>query len=120
MGAVASRDACGNESSHRCDVSGVTIERCERCDLVVGQCEHTRPLAAPPRVDSARILVSPQLMAHLPGCGHNDESDLSRWGEIRGVSQAWERIGNGDVLETNAGAVLGRPARSRCQDCVNR
>ncbi|MCK8673955.1 hypothetical protein M1M07_22955 [Rhodococcus sp. HM1] len=77
-------------------------------------------MSGPAATEQGRILVSPRRMAHLPGCGHNDESELSEWGEIRGVPRAWARIGNGEPLETNAGAVLGRPALSRCQDCVSR
>lgn len=66
------------------------------------------------------MLVSPSNTAHLTGCGHNDESDPSDWGEIIGVSRAWERLGRGETIATNGGAVVGRPAKQRCRDCENR
>lgn len=88
---------------------------------MVGQCEHTRVVTGrKTAVDHSRILVSPSRTAHLPGCPHNDESDLSEWGEIQDVPWAWERLGNGEQLGTNAGAVLERPAVVRCRDCEAR
>lgn len=93
----------------------------ERCELPVGQCEHTRPALARSRPDHSNVvLLSPRNVAHLTGCSHNDESNLVGWGEIRDVPRAWERIGRGEVLKATGGENLGREARSRCLDCVNR
>jgi hypothetical protein len=71
-------------------------------------------------VDAGRILVSPAALAHLEGCSHKDDLDMSRWGEIVGVPRAWERLGTGEAVATNAGARIGIVARGRCKDCENR
>ncbi|WP_143012998.1 hypothetical protein [Actinopolyspora mzabensis] len=95
--------------------------RCERCDLPVGQCEHTRKPKPAGQPAPALILISPAGMAHIPGCFHKgDDPDYSDWGEIRDVPRAWERIGNGDVIAANAGANVELRANQRCKDCDNR
>ncbi|GGP59162.1 hypothetical protein GCM10010185_34580 [Saccharothrix coeruleofusca] len=95
--------------------------RCTRCDLLIGQCEHTR--AAPPR--RARtydlVLISPASVAHLPDCPHNTESDIPRyWGEISGDPRAWERVGNGIPVPANGGGNPALVAKRRCSDCEAR
>ncbi|WP_433871051.1 hypothetical protein [Saccharopolyspora sp. CA-218241] len=88
--------------------------RCERCDLPVGQCEHTRP-----RVDHDVVLISPRKKAHLPGrCVHYNDTGMGDWGEIRGVVRAWERIGNGETLTATGGGNPALSTGSRCIDCV--
>lgn len=111
----------GNVSASQTDIVGVTSERCPECDLIVGQCTHTRVAPRPALTgEQGLVLVSPNRTAHLPGCSHNDESELSGWGEIRGIPNAWVRLGNGEKLETNSGAAVNRPVSRRCRDCVDR
>lgn len=99
----------------------VVVERCPRCDLLVGQCEHTRAAPARRAAGHDLVLVSPAQLAHLPGCFHNDEEDFSRnWGEITGDPNAWERIGNGIPVPVNGGADRRLVAKGRCKDCVGR
>ncbi|MCP2262369.1 hypothetical protein LX15_006105 [Streptoalloteichus tenebrarius] len=96
---------------------GTREPRCERCDLPIGQCEHTRRASAPGRSPDV-LLVSPTGTAHLPGgCAHKDDPDYSRWGEIRHVPQAWERLGNQEPIPVNGGANRQLVARVRCKDC---
>lgn len=110
----------GNMSPPQTDSIDVTSERCPKCDLIVGQCTHARVTPRPTLTgEQGLVLVSPSRIAHLPGCSHNDESALSGWGEIRGIPNAWVRLGNGEKLETNSGAV-NRPVSRRCRDCVDR
>lgn len=93
------------------DALNMTVERCELCDLIVGECEHTRVRSGRTKTaDNTVILVSPSRTAHIHGCHHNDETELSNWGE-------WTRLGNGEKFTTNAGAILGRLAEHRCSDC---
>ena len=95
--------------------------RCAKCDLLTGQCEHTR--AAPVRRAPVHdlILISPASHAHLPGCQHNDDSDIARyWGEISGDPGAWERIRNGIPVPANGGANRALVAKRLCSDCVAR
>lgn len=72
--------------------------------------------AAQRRAD-AEIQVSPWNMAHYPGCMHKDDDDFGEWGFIRGVKDAWTRLGNGEHLPTNAG--VERVATSRCSTCAD-
>lgn len=95
--------------------------RCVRCDLLVGQCEHTRPAPVRRAPVHGLILISPASLAHLPDCPHNTESDIGReWGEISGDLGAWERIGNGVPVPANGGANRALVAKGRCSDCVAR
>ena len=74
---------------------------------------------APGLVDD-HVLVSPAGMAHLEGCPHpGEDPDLSQWGRID-TRDAWQQIVAGEVLVTNAGAVVGRPATGACSDCMRR
>jgi hypothetical protein len=70
-------------------------------------------------VVAGELLISPNGMAHFPGCPHKgDDPDYSRWGKLD-MQRAWERLGNGEQLQATGG---GRPdlvARSRCQDCLS-
>lgn len=67
-----------------------------------------------------QLLISPNGMAHFPGCPHKgDDPDYSRRGELD-TPQAWERLGNGDQLEDTGGGHPNLIARTRCQDCVSR
>lgn len=112
--------AMGNTPASRTDIVGVTSERCPKCKLIVGQCAHTRVAPRPTLTgEQGLVLVSPSRMAHLPGCSHNDATKLAGWGEIRGIPNAWVRLGNGEKLETNSG-VVNRPVSRRCSDCVDR
>ena len=97
--------------------------RCEKTDLLVAHCDHCKPNRHAPRAIRVELLeVSPTNFAHIPGCFHKgDDPDRSRWGEIRkNPSQAWERLGNGDVVAADAGERVGIEARVRCRHCVSR
>lgn len=92
---------------------------CEICDME--NCADHGPgrevaarRSAERRAD-AEIQVSPRNMAHFPGCMHKDDPDFGEWGFIRGVKDAWTRLGNGEQLRTTDGA--GRMATSRCMTC---
>lgn len=95
--------------------------RCVKCDLLIGQCEHTRATPARRAPVHELILISPASLAHLPDCQHNTESDIeSYWGKISGDPGAWERIGNGIPVPANGGANRALVARGLCSDCVAR
>ncbi|CCH34981.1 hypothetical protein ABZ816_20680 [Actinosynnema sp. NPDC047251] len=93
-------------------------DRCARCELLVGQCEHTRTTAARRANPHDLILISPARVAHLPGCHHNNPADfVKNWAEITGDPRAWERIGNGIPVPATGGAAPGLVAVRRCDDC---
>ncbi|WP_430335220.1 hypothetical protein [Rhodococcus sp. ACT016] len=82
---------------------------------------HTRVARRPTLTgDHGLVLVGPSRIAHLPGCSHDDETELAGWGEIRGIPNAWVRLGNGEALVTNSGDVVNRPTSRRCRHCVDR
>jgi len=93
---------------------------CELCDM--DNCAdhgagHDRAARhATQRQADVEIQVSPRNMAHFPGCSHKaGDEDFTEWGFIRGVKDAWTRLGNGEHLATNAG--VKRVATSRCRNC---
>jgi hypothetical protein len=93
---------------------------CELCDMDREFCEHgllerrTHAAAITPR-----LLISPNGMAHFPGCPHKgDDPDYSHWA-VLDTSRAWERLGNGEQLEPTGGEHPNLIARTRCQDCVS-
>lgn len=109
-------DTATTERDHECMRS--TEPRCERCDLPVGQCEHTRAPKRQAQPEPDLILISPREMAHIPGCPHKgDDPDYSNWAEIRNIPRAWERIGNGEALDATGGANKNLQAKIRCKDC---
>jgi len=93
---------------------------CELCDLDREFCEHGRAEERA-HADTAvrQLLISPNGIAHFPGCPHKgDHSDYSRWATLE-LPRAWERLGNGEQLEATGGQRPGLVARTRCRDCVS-
>jgi hypothetical protein len=46
----------------------------------------------------AKLLISPNGMAHFPGCPHKGhDADYDRWAELD-TPRAWERPGNAEQL----------------------
>jgi len=91
---------------------------CEQCDMEREFCQHglddKRPRAA-----TGELLISPNGMAHLPGCPHKgDDPDFSGWAELN-LPDAWQRLGNGEQLQATGGQRLDLVAKSRCRDCVS-
>ena len=77
---------------------------CELCDMDREFCEHglveRRTHAA---AIARQLLISPNGMAHVPGCPHKgDDRDYSQWAELD-MPRAWERLGNGEQLEATGG-----------------
>jgi hypothetical protein len=93
---------------------------CELCEMDLEFCEHglgARRRAA--TVASSELLVSPNGMAHFPGCPHKgDDPDYSRWATLD-APRAWEHLGNGEQLPATGGKLPDLVAKSRCQDCVS-
>lgn len=93
---------------------------CNLCELDREFCEHG--LAEKRRNAAARVsglLISPNGIAHFPGCPHKgDDRDYSRWAELN-VPRAWERLGNGEQLQATGGRRPGLTATDRCKDCVS-
>ncbi|MGI8332448.1 hypothetical protein ACRYCC_20955 [Actinomadura scrupuli] len=107
------------------------MERCTRCELLVGAGCACAPGAGPgdPGRDGARwvrfapdaILISPTRLAHLPGgCAHMTEADITApgWGWISSPDRGlWERIGAGHPAQATGGNTR-RVASKRCKDCT--
>lgn len=92
---------------------------CELCEMEREFCVHgmgdRRETAMAVAVE---LLISPNGMAHFPGCPHKgDHPDYSRWAELN-VPGAWQLLGNGEHLPATGGKNPGLVATSRCQDCV--
>jgi len=83
---------------------------CNLCEMDLEFCEHG--LAARRRAATAavgQLLISPNGMAHFPGCPHRgDDPDYSRWATLD-APRAWERLGNGEQLAATGGPP--RPGR---------
>ncbi|MGY1812856.1 hypothetical protein [Blastococcus sp. SYSU D00820] len=94
--------------------------RCDRCDLPLAYCVHGKQATDAARAARVEWLeVSPARVAHYPGCPHKDDTDFTRWGRIeQQAPRAWERIGNGATVASDAGARVGLEAVSRCRDCL--
>jgi hypothetical protein len=93
---------------------------CELCDMDREFCEHG---LADRRRSAATIvrelLISPNGMAHFPGCPHKgDDPDYSHWASID-TPRAWERLGNGEQLAATSGKCSSLVARTRCRDCLD-
>ena len=93
---------------------------CDLCEMNREFCEHG--LAEQRRAVTAvagELLISPNGMAHFPGCPHKGgDPDYSRWAKLD-TPRAWERLGNGEPLQATGGERLDLVGRSRCQDCVS-
>jgi hypothetical protein len=64
-----------------------------------------------------RVAIAPSKIAHLEGgCGHKEDNDFTRWGYLDDVPDAWQRLGNGERLQSTSGANL--VAMKRCKHCV--
>lgn len=112
------------------------MERCDRCDLIVGEgcacashgagaSRRTRSVAGPirwARFAPDTILISSSRTAHLPGaCDHMGESDVvaPAWGWIRGPEPGvWGRIDVGNPVQATEGN-LRLAADRRCTTCLN-
>ena len=94
------------------------MPKCELCDMDLSYCEHG--LAQRRRsasADARLLLISPNKVAHFPGCFHKgDHEDYSRWARLE-TPRAWERLGNGEQLPATGGERLDLIAESRCPDC---
>src|SRR4051812_42037125 len=94
---------------------------CEQHDMPRAWCEHGVAERRAAISKTGVVLISPKNMAHLEGCSHKGEDpDYSKWGAIVGVSDAWQRIGNGEHVQANAGDRRDRVATARCRDCEAR
>lgn len=108
-------------------------QRCDRCELIVGEgCDCPGDGSSPRAVDAAaaaprarpgfafdRILISPQGYAHVPrGCVHwVDSPEEAGWGWIPDPSAGqWAGLGEDRPARATAGN-LARTARRRCPDC---
>jgi hypothetical protein len=93
---------------------------CELCDMDRQFCEHG--LAERRRYAAAivpKLLISPNGMAHFPGCPHKGgDPDYDRWAELD-MPRAWERLGNAEQLPATGGKSPSLIATTRCQDCVS-
>jgi hypothetical protein len=91
---------------------------CELCDMDLSYCEHglaqRRQSAS---ADAQLLLISPNKVAHFPGCFHKgDHEDYSGWAELD-TPRAWQRLGNGERLAATGGKRADLIAESRCPDC---
>jgi len=93
---------------------------CELCDMDREFCEHGLLERRRNAIAIAReLLISPNGMAHFPGCPHKgDDPDYSRWATLD-TPRAWERLGNSEQLPATGGACPSLMVRTRCQDCVD-
>ncbi len=93
---------------------------CELCEMDLAYCEHG--LAARRRRASTvavRLFISPNGMAHFPGCPHKgDDPDYTRWAELD-TPGAWARLGNGEHFRATGGDRPDLIAETRCRDCVD-
>jgi len=91
---------------------------CDLCDMDREFCEHG--LADRRRTAGAgvtRLLISPNGIAHFPGCPHKgDHQDYHRWADLE-TARAWERLGNGEQLPATGGSQPQLTAKVRCGDC---
>ncbi len=92
----------------------------ELCGMDREFCEHGLLERRRNAIAIAReLLISPNGMAHFPGCPHKgDDPDYSRWATLD-TPRAWERLGNSEQLPATGGACPSLMVRTRCQDCVD-
>lgn len=65
------------------------------------------------------LLISPRGAAHFAGCPHKGgDLDYTKWTTLS-LPQAWERLGNGEMLSATSGQRPSLVAKSRCKDCVS-
>jgi hypothetical protein len=70
-------------------------------------------------VADGELLISPNGMAHFPGCTHKgDDANYSRWAKLV-MPRGWERLGNGERLRATGGECADLVAVSRCRDCLS-
>lgn len=106
--------------------------RCELCDLELDQCVHGMAKRKRETFQNPVVRVSPNNVAHLPGCSHEESAyeDFAGWGEI-GDSGAWiylcqtmpldaRKVGYVSDLRTTSGKVVGLEIRHVCLDCRSR
>ena len=93
---------------------------CELCDMDLEFCGHgLAGRHANASANASQLLISPNGMAHFPGCPHKgDDPDYSRWAALE-TPRAWERLGNGERLPATGGLQPSLIAKTRCQDCVS-
>jgi hypothetical protein len=75
------------------------VAYCDLCEMDREFCEHG---LAERRRDAAaivaKLLISPNGIAHFPGCPHKgDHQDYRKWAELD-TARAWERLSNGEQL----------------------
>ena len=103
-----------------CRVIMNSMAYCELCQMAREFCEHGPAERRHATMEADRELrISPNGMAHFPGCPHKgDDPDYRRWATLD-TPRAWERLGNGEQLLATGGERPDLVARSRCQDCVS-
>jgi hypothetical protein len=111
----------------------MNAERCEKCDLLIGQgcaCNVARTTAGTDYSSSYRwirfgpdaLLISRRNMAHIPGaCDHFTEEGVldpkNGWGWIpHPDAGTWDRISAGNPAPATEGDT-SRAAVIRCSDC---
>lgn len=92
---------------------------CELCEMNREFCEHGLAERRRSAATTAReLLISPNGMAHFPGCPHKgDDPDYSHWAEFL-TPRAWERLGNCEKLQATGGGRPSLVATTRCQGCI--
>jgi hypothetical protein len=96
------------------------VAYCDLCEMDREFCEHG---LAERRRDAAaivaKLLISPNGIAHFPGCPHKgDHQDYRKWAELD-TARAWERLSNGEQLQATGGLSPDLTAMTRCQDCIS-
>jgi hypothetical protein len=93
---------------------------CELCEMDRESCEHglmERRRAA--TAVAGELLISPNGVAHFPGCPHKgDDPDYRLWATLD-TPRAWQRLGNGEQVQATGGERPDLVAVSRCQDCLS-
>lgn len=92
---------------------------CELCDLERAMCVHGLRAEQTARERRAGLLISPRGIAHFDGCPHKgDDPDYSKWGRLSD-DNSWQRLGNGESIETVDSSGRELVATARCSDCVD-
>jgi len=95
------------------------MDYCERCDLKLSECMHGLARQREERERNGVVNVSPQGMAHFPGCSHKAEGDddYRRWGTLSEPG-VWQRLATEQIPTQST---LGTPlvARRRCDTCLD-
>jgi hypothetical protein len=91
---------------------------CDLCDLDRSTCQHGLVDRRSSRATGAVVLVSPARIAHFEGCPHKDDLDFTSWGTLS-VPDAWQRLGNGELMEATDQQGVALVVKGRCSDCLD-